>query len=265
MTATFEENEIRNGPLTILQILARQVENDGDNKVLVRELMSETDLSRGSVHNYLTGTLEPNGLVTTTGTKSTPGAAEDANFWGVTQTGYDWVASLGPNELAPVEASGQAFETARKAREIASNARSTAEDADDQVTSLDGKVENHVDDLDERISSLNDDTEKLRSTLEDIRSSSADRNDELAEDLNDLVDEIDNIDERVNNINDFAAETRELANKNKTSLVGSETDTGLINDVSVLENSLNQLQRYTIGTGAIAFLALLFAVLALLI
>lgn len=169
MSPSYQGNELKQAPVSILQLLARRVGNEDENKVLVRDIMDETNLSRGSVHNYLRNTLEPLDLIGTAGTKSTPGAAADAQYWGITQEGYNWVTSLSEDDLAPVEASGEAVKRADRAVEIANEARSTAESQEERVEKAHDEIEqmgkraDHI--LDNQAGQIND----LHNDLDDIR------------------------------------------------------------------------------------------------
>lgn len=261
MTATYDEQEIKDGPLTILQLMARRIQNNGDNKILVRDMMAETELSRGSVHNYLTGTLRPLGLVDTTGTKPTPGAAEDAKYWGLTQSGYDWVTSLGPDELAPVEASGQAFETAKKARDIAVDARSTADSTNDQLTDLRDEFEVHIDNLESDLSSLDSATDELRTKLDRESSNRDEEYEEVRGKLADLDKDIGNL----------QGETREL----REYMLGDTGDNGKTGlDESVRSNTqsiedtvirVGDNEKRVVIVGAFTVVAIILALLGIII
>ena len=117
----------------------------------------------------------------------------------------------------------------------------------------------------DRIDSLSDDQDSIQSSLTDLTTELDEISETATELEQDLNDGISDLDERVNNISDYAAETRQYSNENTASIVGDDTHTGLIDDVSMIEDRLGQWQIYTIGTGAVAVLSLLMAVLAILI
>ena len=84
-----------------------------------KEMVETTDLSRGSVHYRVTTKLQPKGLVEVIGTEQGNGAVEDAQIWGLTEKGQEWIDSLNTEDLPPAAASSEAAETAREARRLA--------------------------------------------------------------------------------------------------------------------------------------------------
>lgn len=200
MTPEYEGTEIKQAPLTILQLLARRVEDNEENKVLVRDMMEETELSRGSIYNYLDNTLAPLDLAGITGTKSTPGAAADAKYWGITREGYNWLQDLSPNDLAPVEASGEAVEQAERAVEIANDTRATVERIDDQIDTLKEEISKTRADTDSEIGSVSDNIDRLENNLNKLhkqvnenRATATEPNQELAREIRRLDKDIERL------------------------------------------------------------------------
>ena len=183
MAPTYGDIEIKPKPMTILQLLARERESSGKRDVLVRDIMAETGMARGSVHNYIHGTLSPADLVHVTGSEPQSGAASDANRWAITDSGYEWLQGLTTDDLAPIEASGEAVKRADRAIEIAGEARSIAEEAEERYGPLNDyahqlergfedahrdlmsdveDLDNDLNTADEQIDALNEQIEKLR-------------------------------------------------------------------------------------------------------
>ena len=169
MPPKYNGTEIKQAPLSILQLIRRDLDRTDENGVKVRDMMDELDLSRGSVNNYLTGTLEPLGMVGVTDTEETAGAASDANLWGISKDAYRWLNSLGPDDLAPIEASGEAVERAEKAVEIANEARSTAESQEDRVEEAHDEIEQMGKRADRVLDGQTGQINDLRSDLDDVR------------------------------------------------------------------------------------------------
>lgn len=197
MSPEYEGTEIKQAPLMILQLLARRVDDDDNNKVLVRDMMDETNLSRGSIYNYLNNTLAPLDLAGIVGTKSTPGAASDAKFWGITQEGYEWVTSLGPDDLAPAEASGEAVRRAEQAVEIANDARATAEGQADSLNEEISKIRTNADTAfttqKRDIDRLEDNLDELRESAKQIQAVANEPNQALAREIRRLDQDIDQL------------------------------------------------------------------------
>lgn len=268
MTAEYEGNEVKQPPLTILQLLARRVDDDGNNKVLVRDMMDETNLSRGSIYNYLNNTLAPLGLAGITGSKSTPGAASDAKYWGITQEGYDWVTSLGPDDLAPVEASSEAVKRAERAVEIANDARATAEELDDQIDALskttadlETNTESAFNNLKDRIDSVDNDLDELHDTINRTQSTANEPDQTLARDIRHLSTDIEDLREHIWNL--------DIAMRGDPN---DDTDQGITGDLRYSIETLNEThsdqQRRirlltALSTGAV-ILAVIAIVVALL-
>ena len=169
MPPKYNGTEIKQAPLSILQLIRRDLDRTDENGVKVRDMMDELNLSRGSVNNYLTGTLEPLGMVGVTDTEETAGAASDANLWGISKDAYRWLDSLGPDDLAPVEASGEAVKRAERAVEIANEARSTAESQEDRVEEAHNEIEQMGKRADNVLNGQSGRINDLRSDLDDIR------------------------------------------------------------------------------------------------
>ena len=93
-----------------------------------KEMVETTDLSRGSVHYRVTTKLQSKGLVEVIGTEQGNGAVEDAQIWGLTEKGQEWIDSLNTEDLPPAAASSEAAEIAREARRIANQANAKREE-----------------------------------------------------------------------------------------------------------------------------------------
>lgn len=276
MTTTFDGKTIKQDPMTIMQLLAQRAECaergecDGP-EVAVSEMMDETDLSRGSIYNYLTNTLQPLGLAGVYDTRPTAGAAEDAKLWAITKTGYQWLSDLDPDDLAPAVASGDAVEKARKAHKIASDAQSAANRSSKRVSDLNDRYNEQVDSitsdlstLSNRINNLSDmaaDEDAMKSELADLSADLDDVRTSTEKLREEHQDEISNLRRRL--------ETTESRTEDLDAIVrgefDDENDNGHYGRVRTLESELQRAQRRVFATGAIAILALLMAVIIVIL
>ena len=266
MCADFDGTEIKEDPLRILQYLKKRF--DQGNPASVKQIMDETGLGRGSVHNYLTGTLGPERLAGVYETIPQSGAAADKQLWTVTDIGYNWLEELDPVDLPQTIGTSEAVETARDARELASDAKGVANAVSERVGSLTDDLDEISGNLDSQRARINDVTDgqdslhnevsTLADDLEKTQTDTTQQYNELTEDLNEITEQVEELSE------DLEYYTQ-VAMANKENLVGTENDeSGVRGSVNDLDSTVNRWRKITIGTGAIAVVAVI-AVIVLLI
>jgi DNA-binding transcriptional regulator GbsR (MarR family) len=260
--------EISQKPLTILQLMARREENGERTKVA--DIMEETELSRGSVHNFIKNTLADAGLVIRTNTEPQRGGVPDAQIWGLTVDGYEFLESLDPSDYAPVVTSSEAVKKSSDARSMASEARSTADQAAKSVSKIEDQVESierstaKASAVDKEIDSLKHKIRNLDNSLSD-----AERLDQrVLRDLRELHEQVDRMDNYVydlgvtfygdpENEDDDGHRGRITNVESKVSEVG--------NEVSEMKKEIEQWRHRTLYIGLIAVLAFVAAASILIV
>lgn len=274
MSPNYDGTKIKDDPFRILQYLKVKVdkgdEPSRERAASVKEMMSETELPRGSVHNYLTNTLAPLKLVTVVTSIPQSGAASDKQLWAITTRGYEWVEGLDDATL-PTVTTSEAIETAREAREQASNAKSVA----DKTSASVGELSDNLDKHHRRIESVSDGQDSLQSEISDIKNNLAD----IRECANDpdpsLTNDIEKIEEHLNTLDSQMKNLSEKVQTHHQELHGphdSNAGTGLIEDIDRLDGkvtdakvTLNDRQRQVAYIGAFAVVAVVIAFIGIIV
>jgi len=264
MTATYEDERIKQAPLTILRLLARRAESDSPDRVLVRDIIDETDLSRGSIYNYLNNTLEPLGLATVVATQPTRGSAADAKYWSITDEGHSWISSLNPEDLPASEASGKAVEIATEARSEARNANETISDLanDTRITieNLDEEYRDNFDALHNAINGIFGDIAEIRQQIDAVDAAAHRTDQRTARDLRTIHRRLNAVESRAWNLDVILR-----GDPNDPDDVGLITGhRNMADDLTHAEDRLDTAETRTLVVGAVAALALLVAIVALL-
>lgn len=261
MSVEYEGERIKQAPLTILRLLARHAESDGPNRVLVRDIIDETDLSRGSIYNYLNNTLEPLGLATVVATKPTRGSAKDAKYWRITQDGHDWLTSLTPEDLPATEASGKAVEIATEARSEARNANETISDlaSDTRITieNLDEEYRDNFDALHNAINGIFGDIAEIRQQIDAVDAAAHRTDQDIARSLRPIHQRLGVVENRA-----WELDLILRGDPNDSSDVGLITGhRNMADDLTATESRVDTAETRALVAIVIAALALLVAII----